>query len=123
MRARTANSTKNKGAIATPRHEPNSSGAPTKNSMMAPSEARYSQTSWSIRVPCPGGRAASTVGCGKRVPSAAPPFCTSAGLGSLVSGVLTGNDTGAVTLEMLEILIENVLFVVSDSGRAKANAL
>jgi Activator of Hsp90 ATPase homolog 1-like protein len=31
-------------------------------------------TSWSIRVPWPGGSGARGVGCGRRVPSAAAPF-------------------------------------------------
>lgn len=39
-----------------------------------PRPRRTLYASWSIRVPCPGGRGARAVGCGTRVPSAAAPF-------------------------------------------------
>src|SRR6266481_4662659 len=64
-------------------------------------------TSWSTRVPCPGGRAARTVGCGRRVPSAAPPFCTSWVSGALASGALIGAGAGTAAT-----FIGNILFVV-----------
>jgi hypothetical protein len=79
-------------------------------------EGRKPYTSWSIRVPCPGGSAASTVGCGVRVPSAAAPFCTSGTLGALVGGDWTG--TGADTGETF---IKNILFAASDTGRIEPN--
>jgi hypothetical protein len=81
-----------------------------------PGWAGKGYTSWSIRVPCPGGRAASTVGCGVRVPSAAAPFCTSGTLGALVGVDWTG--AGA---ETAETLISNILFVASDFGRIETN--
>jgi hypothetical protein len=77
------------------------------------------QTSWSIRVPWPGGSAAKSVGCGVReLPASASGF-TSGVFGSLTSGIFTGAD--AVTLE---ILIGNILGSrLPDNNGAEANAL
>jgi hypothetical protein len=66
------------------------------------------QAIWSIRVPCPGGSAASTVGWGAMASSARPSAFTTGALGALASGMLTG--AGAVTQY---ILIENILRLVS----------
>jgi hypothetical protein len=75
------------------------------------------QDSWSIRVPCPGGKAASTVGCGTRVPSAAALFA---------SGLLSGfwgatHCSGALGIGAVIIVIGNILFVASDHDRPEAN--
>jgi len=77
------------------------------------------QTSWSIRVPWPGGNAPKSVGCGVReLPASASGF-TSGVFGSLASGIFTAGD--AVTLE---ILIGNILgSLLPDSDGAEANAL
>jgi hypothetical protein len=66
-------------------------------------------------VPCPGGNAAKSVGCGVReLPASASGFA-SGGFGSLISGIFTGD---AVTLE---ILIGNILGSVlpSVTGRRR----
>src|SRR5260370_40056007 len=79
------------------------------------------QTSWSIRVPCPGGSAASTVGCGRRVPSAAAALASgvlSGGLGALGFGGAVG--TRAATPANV---LGNILFVASDLGWVEANDL
>jgi hypothetical protein len=81
-------------------------------------------TNWSIRVPCPGGSAASTVGCGRRVPSAAPVAF------ALLSGAVSGGlgamaCSGAIGAEVLMLAIDigNIPFVASDLGRVQANDL
>jgi hypothetical protein len=75
------------------------------------------QASWSIRVPCPGGKAGSTVGCGTRVPSGAALF---------TSGLLSGfwgatHCSGALGIGAVIIVIGNILLVVSDHDRPEAN--
>jgi hypothetical protein len=75
------------------------------------------QASWSIRVPCPGGKAASTVGCGTRVPSGAAVF---------TSGLLSGfwgatHCSGALGKGAVIIVIGSILFVASDHDRPEAN--
>jgi len=57
------------------------------------------QAIWSIRVPCPGGRAARTGGCDAAA-RASSLVAVSGVLGWLESGVCTGADAG-----MLEILL------------------
>src|SRR5258705_1038963 len=78
------------------------------------------QANWSIRVPCPGGRGATCVGFGVRVPSAAAPFCTS----GVLSGALNTGTSGGLTTTVAgtaEIFIGSVLLVASDTGRLETN--
>src|SRR6188474_687780 len=80
--------------------------------------SRYA--SWSIRVPWPGGRGATCVGFGVRVPSAAAPFCTS----GVLSGALNTGTSGALTTTVAgtaETFIGTILFVASDTGRVATN--
>jgi hypothetical protein len=77
------------------------------------------QASWSIRVPWPGGRGATCVGFGVRVPSAAAPFWTGG-----LSGALNTGTSGALTTTVAgtaEIFIGTILFVASDTGRVETN--
>jgi hypothetical protein len=76
------------------------------------------QAIWSIRVPCPGGRGASTVGWGALASSAPPSGFSTGALGALASEMLTG--AGAVTLETLIETSSGSCF--PDYGRAEANA-
>jgi hypothetical protein len=78
------------------------------------------QASWSIRVPWPGGRGATCVGFGVRVPSAAAPFWTT----GVLSGALNTGTSGGFTTTVdatAEIFIGSILLVASDSGRVETN--
>ena len=77
------------------------------------------QAIWSIRVPCPGGSAASTVGWGAMASSARPSAFTTGVFGALGSGTLTG--AGGVTLEVLIETSSGSRF--PDYGRVETNAL
>jgi hypothetical protein len=59
----------------------------------------FPQTSWSIRVPCPGGSGARTTGWCAPASAASASGFTSGALGSLASGIVTGGE--AVTADTL----------------------
>jgi len=77
------------------------------------------QTSWSIRIPCPGGRGARTVGWDALASSALPSVLASGVLVSMTSGAFTGLDAA-----MLETLLDRIPgSVAPDSDGAETNAL
>jgi hypothetical protein len=68
----------------------------------------------------PGGRGATCVGFGVRVPSAAAPFWTT----GVLSGALNTGTSGGFTTTVdatAEIFIGSILLVASDSGRVETN--
>ena len=84
-------------------------------------ECSIPHASWSTRVPCPGGSAASNVGWAVRetpISAFASGGFTSEGLGSPGSGVFAGADAG-----ILEILIGTSFSVVPDPDELPTNVL